>query len=205
MKIGVLALQGDCPEHEIAIERAARKLNLDVSTARVKSKADLSDISGIVLPGGESTTIGRLLKRTGLLEPLREELERGLPALGTCSGAVLLASEVRDRVVREVSQPILRVMSIEVLRNAFGRQRESFEATVEVEGVGQIRGAFIRAPVIVRVWGAARPLARIEHPLTGSVIAVAIENNMIASIFHPEVTGEIGLHALLLDLARGRL
>ncbi|MCX8196408.1 MAG: pyridoxal 5'-phosphate synthase glutaminase subunit PdxT [Acidilobaceae archaeon] len=191
--VGVLALQGDVLEHlEILRE-------LGASSKLVKRPQDLQGIDGIIIPGGESTTIGELVKASGLLEPLREMIEKGLPTLGTCAGAILLAKRVRDRVVGETSQPLLGVMDIGVLRNAFGRQRESFVAEVELEGIGRMRVAFIRAPIIEEAWGRSRMIGYVDHPQLGKAGAAAVQDNAIAVTFHPEITGERRLHEHLLE------
>jgi 5'-phosphate synthase pdxT subunit len=198
VSVGVIALQGDFLEHlEMLRELGARAVP-------VRRPGDLSGLDALVIPGGESTAIGRLMEARGLSEPVREMALSGAPVLGTCAGAILMARRVRDRVVGETGQPTLRLMDIAVLRNAFGRQSSSFEAVVEVEGVGAVRAAFIRAPVISEVWGSARPIARLEHPRLGRVVVAAAQGSMVAAVFHTEVTGDPGLHRLLLDMARGR-
>ncbi len=146
MKVGVLALQGDVEEHEYAIRRAADELKINVDVVRVKKPEHLNGLNALVIPGGESTTIGSLASRNGLLDRLRDLIINGLPTLGTCAGAIFMAREVRDSVVGETGQPILGVMDIAVVRNAFGRQRDSFEVDVTIEGIGAVRAVFIRAP-----------------------------------------------------------
>ncbi|MFN4046096.1 MAG: pyridoxal 5'-phosphate synthase glutaminase subunit PdxT, partial [Acidilobaceae archaeon] len=199
---GVLALQGDYMDHVEVTRKALQARGVSGDVVLVKDEDSLKSIDAIIIPGGESTVIGRLLERAGMLEELRSAIAGGLPTLGTCAGAILLAKKVRDRVVGETRQPIIGVMSIGVLRNAFGRQRESFEMGLEVSGYGRIKAAFIRAPAIVELWGDARELSGFDHPEIGRVAALAVEGSMIASIFHPEVTGETLLHETLIDMVK---
>ncbi|MGC9178874.1 MAG: pyridoxal 5'-phosphate synthase glutaminase subunit PdxT [Vulcanisaeta sp.] len=203
MRVGILALQGDIEEHEYAIKKAAEELGINVDVIRVKRVEHLDGLNALIMPGGESTTIGSLARRNDLINRLREAIINGLPTLGTCAGAIFMAKEVRDSVVGEIGQPILSVMDIAVVRNAFGRQRDSFETDLNIEGFGTIRAVFIRAPVIVKTWGDAKPMASIKHPRLGVTIATAQENHMIATAFHPELT-TTKVHRYLLELALGR-
>jgi len=197
VKVGVLALQGDFLEHAQILREVP-----GAEPVYVKKPRDLAGIDALVLPGGESTTIGALLAASGLLEPVRELLLSGLPALGTCAGAVLMAKKVADRVVGETRQHLLKVMDVSVLRNAFGRQRESFEAVVSIEGLGEVRGAFIRAPAIVEAFGSAKIVGYVEHPKLGRVGAAAVQGAMMAVTFHPEITGDKKLYERLVKLAK---
>jgi 5'-phosphate synthase pdxT subunit len=180
--VGVLALQGDVREHVHALEAVG-------ATARpVKRLADLSGLDGIVLPGGESTTMGRLLGIFDLLDPLRALLADGLPAYGTCAGMILLAAEVVDG---RPGQELLGGLDITVRRNAFGSQVESFESDLDVEGVGDVHGVFIRAPWVERAGPSVQVLARVgEHP-----VAVR-QGHLLATSFHPELTGDTRMHEL---------
>lgn len=184
MRVGVVALQGDVLEH-LQILR-----ELGVEAVPVKRPRELSAIDAIVLPGGESTTIGELMTLGGLMEPLRDAILAGTPVMGTCAGAILMAKKIADRVTGVTGQRALEVMDISVIRNAFGRQRESFVAEIEMEGLGKVRAAFIRAPAIVEAWGSARITARLQHRIAGDVGVAAEQSNMMALAFHPEVTGE---------------
>ncbi|WP_069807637.1 pyridoxal 5'-phosphate synthase glutaminase subunit PdxT [Vulcanisaeta thermophila] len=183
MRIGVLAVQGDVEEHEYAVRRAMERLGINGDVVRVKRVEDLTGLSGIIIPGGESTSIWRLTSRGNLMDKLRDEITNGLPVMGTCAGAIFMAREVRDRVVGETGQGVLNVMDISVVRNFYGRQRESFETTLNIEGIGTVRAVFIRAPAIVKYWGSAKPLVAY-----GDNYPVVIENNMLALTFHPELT-----------------
>lgn len=203
MRVGILALQGDVEEHEYAVKRAAEELGVNVGVTRVKRIEHLDGLGALIIPGGESTTIGSLARRNGLIDRLRDLIINGLPTLGTCAGAIFMAKEVRDSVVGETGQSILGVMDIAVVRNAFGRQGESFESDLEINGIGTVRSVFIRSPAIIRAWGSARPLASVMHPRLGNVITAAQENNMLATAFHPELT-TTKIHKYLLEVAMGK-
>ena len=189
--MGVLALQGDVREHLRALTAAGA----DARPVRVPG--DLADLDGVVLPGGESTTIGRLLALSGLLEPLRELLGRGLPAYGSCAGLVLLADEVVDGLV---GQPLLGGLDVTVRRNAFGAQAHSFEAALALAGLdAPVHGVFIRAPWVERAGAGVEVLASVDgHP-----VAVR-QGALLATSFHPELTGDLQVHALFVDQVRTR-
>jgi 5'-phosphate synthase pdxT subunit len=180
MKVGVLALQGDVREHVRALESAG------ASAVPVKRVSDLDGLDGIVLPGGESTTMGRLLTLFELLEPLQARLRDGLPAYGTCAGMILLASEVLDG---RSDQRLIGGLDITVRRNAFGSQVHSFEQDLTVDGVGEVHGVFIRAPWVERAGPSVAVLASVgEHP-----VAVR-QGHLLATSFHPELTGDGRMH-----------
>lgn len=200
VRVGVLGLQGDVLEH-VELLREIK----GVEPVVVKDAKSLASVDALVIPGGESTTIGRLIEMRGLREDIIDRIRGGLPVLGTCAGAILLATRVEDREVGEVEQPLLRVMDIYVLRNAFGRQKDSFEAQVELDGIGRVRGAFIRAPVIKEAWGKAEIIGYINHPVGGKAGVAAIQDNMLAVVFHPEITGDKKIHLFLIDMAKGRM
>ena len=186
MKVGVLALQGDVREH-VEILRG-----LDAATVPVRTSEDLQEVDALVLPGGESTTIGFMLEEHGMIEPLRKRIEDGLPVLGTCAGAILLAKTIEGGEV-----PRIGILDTVVHRNAYGRQVDSFEDDVDVEGVGHVHAVFIRAPVIESIGEGVDVLATHRD---GPV--VVRQNNILAATFHPELAHEDGLHRLLLDSAR---
>jgi 5'-phosphate synthase pdxT subunit len=190
-RVGVLAVQGDVREH-IDLLRG-----LGVAGVVVKTIEDLEAVDALVLPGGESTTIGFLLDEHGMIDPLRKRIEDGLPVLGTCAGAILLARTVVGGPVRD--WPKVSVLDAVVHRNAYGRQVDSFEDDVDVQGVGKMHAVFIRAPVIESVGEGVEVLAVYRD---GPV--VVRERNVIAATFHPELADESGLHELLLAAARAR-
>ena len=195
-RIGVLALQGDVREH-VAVLRGA-----GVEPVLVRRAEHLADLDGVVLPGGESTTIGRLLGRFEMLEPLRDLLAAGTPAFGSCAGMVLLAREVLDG---RPDQPVLGALDVTVRRNAFGSQVESFETDLPLDGVGQVHGVFIRAPWVERTGAGVEVLARVPAglPAAGRVVAVR-QGPVLATSFHPELTGDGRVHELFCQIVRER-
>ncbi len=192
MKIGVLAIQGDFAEHRVMLKR------LGVETVEVRLPQALEGLDGLILPGGESTTIGKLSVDFGLLEPLRE-FGRTHAIWGTCAGAIFLSKDARR------SQPLLGIMDINVQRNAFGRQVDSFEADLEIPALQQATGStapyhavFIRAPIIESVFGEAQVLSTLAD---GRIVA-AQQGKMLATSFHPELTADTRFHEFFLTLAR---
>jgi len=185
-KVGVLALQGDFREHLEALQAAGAE------TREVRRPAELADLDGLIIPGGESTTIRRLLAAYELGEPIRRRAAAGFPVYGTCAGCILLAHEVDGEGV-----PPLDLVDIGVARNAYGRQVESFEADLSVPVLGPepLRAVFIRAPRIERVGPAVETLARLED---GSVVA-ARQGNLVVTTFHPELTGDSRFHRYFLE------
>ncbi len=186
--IGVLALQGDVREHLRALEAAGLRAR------PVKRAEEIESLAGLVIPGGESTTIGKLMERFGLADPIRVLCEAGKPIYGTCAGAILLAKEIVGS-----DQWRLGLMDIEVERNVYGRQVDSFEADIEVEGLegGPVRAVFIRAPAIRSVGEGVAVLARHEGQ-----IVMARQGNLLASTFHPELTDDPRVHQLVGRLGR---
>lgn len=195
--VGVLALQGDVPEHLRMLGRAGAR------AVPVRRAAELDDLDGLVIPGGESTTIGKLAQMYGLLVPLRELAERGCPVFGTCAGAILLARRALSAEGAPTDQPLMGSMDTVVRRNAFGRQVASFETDLEIEGVagGPVHVVFIRAPWIEE-WGpGVEVLARVETG-AGVRVVVARQGRLLASAFHPELTGDDRLHRMFVEMAR---
>ncbi|OZC43864.1 pyridoxal 5'-phosphate synthase glutaminase subunit PdxT [Rhodococcus sp. 14-2483-1-1] len=193
--IGVLALQGDVREHLAALESSG------ANGITVRRPAELAQIDGLIIPGGESTTMSNLLGVFDLLDPLRARLAEGMPAYGSCAGMILLASEILD------TRPDARhldSLDITVRRNAFGRQVDSFETdldVIEIDG-GPVRAVFIRAPWVERVGEEVEVLATVPHgPAAGRVVAVR-QNSVLATSFHPEVTGDDRVHRLFVDMVR---
>jgi 5'-phosphate synthase pdxT subunit len=187
-RVGILALQGDVREHSGALRRAGAE------PVPVKRPEHLDGLTGIVLPGGESTTMGRLMGLFGLLEPLRVLIAQGFPAYGTCAGMILLASDVVDG---RPDQPVLGGLDITVRRNAFGSQVDSFEDDLDVAGVGGFHGVFIRAPWVERIGPDVEVLACVgEHP-----VAVR-QGPLLATSFHPELTDDHRMHELFLTSIR---
>jgi 5'-phosphate synthase pdxT subunit len=190
--IGVLAMQGDFAEHVTLLGRVG------VDAHEVRTLAELDACDGLIIPGGESTTIARLLIAFDLMEPLRARIAAGLPVWGTCAGAILLA-----RDAPALDRPPIGVMDISVDRNAFGRQLESFEADLDVTGIdgAPLRAVFIRAPVISSTGPGVEVLARLDD---GRVVACR-ERSMLATSFHPELTGDTRFHEFFVSLVREAL
>jgi 5'-phosphate synthase pdxT subunit len=188
VKIGVLAVQGAFAEH-VAILAA-----IGVEGVEVRLPADLEEVSGLILPGGESTAQRRLIERWGLREPILDLARSGAPLFGTCAGMILLAHDIVDG-----DPPALPLLDIGVRRNAFGRQLDSFEAEVSVPMLGDrpIHAVFIRAPIVERVGPGVDVLARLGD---GRIVAVR-ERNVVATAFHPELTGETRFHRLVATMA----
>jgi 5'-phosphate synthase pdxT subunit len=196
VKIGVLALQGDYLEHAQLLKE------LGVEAVYVKRSEQLREIKALIIPGGESTTIGNLISQMGLSQAIVKYAEEGNPVLGTCAGTIILAKKVIDRVVGETGQFTLGLMNVAVTRNAFGRQNESFEAKVYIEDVGEVRAAFIRAPVISDAWSPAKITGYIDHPAIGRVGVAAKQGSLIAISFHPEIKGDKKIYEYLISLAK---
>jgi 5'-phosphate synthase pdxT subunit len=189
--IGVLALQGDFREHREAMER------LHVATSEVRLPRDLAGLDGLIIPGGESTTIVRLMRTSGLLDTLRQNAAQGFPMWGTCAGMILLA-----RRLDETGIPALQAMDMTVRRNAFGRQVDSFEAdlTIPVLGADPFHAVFIRAPIIEDVGTTVEVLSRLPN---GTPVA-AQEGRLLATAFHPELTSDLRFHRHFLHIVAHR-
>ncbi len=186
MLIGVLALQGAFREHE----KTLRACGEGIETRQVRLPGQLEGIDALVIPGGESTTMGKLMVEFGLLEPIREKAAGGLPVFGTCAGLIMLATEISGS-----GQPRLGLMDMLVERNAFGRQVDSFEADIEIARLGQepFRAVFIRAPYIMKVGPEVEVLASY-----GEKIVFARQGRFLAAAFHPELTDDLRVHRYFL-------
>ncbi|MEU6392275.1 pyridoxal 5'-phosphate synthase glutaminase subunit PdxT [Streptomyces sp. NPDC046939] len=190
--VGVLALQGDVQEHLVALATA------DAVARPVRRPEELAEVDGLVVPGGESTTISKLANLFGLMEPLRARVRAGMPVYGTCAGMIMLADKILDP---RSGQETIGGIDMIVRRNAFGRQNESFEAAVDVRGVegDPVEGVFIRAPWVESVGASVEVLA--EHG--GHIVAVR-QGNALATSFHPELTGDHRLHGLFVEMVRAK-
>jgi len=197
LTIGILGLQGDIEEHLAITKLALSQLGLDGEVIWAKTIKDIKRVDGLIIPGGESTVIGRLMEYNRTLKAVKERIYDGIPVLGTCAGLITLAKKVYDRTVGEVKQPILGVMDVVVERNAFGRQRESFEADLEIPALGEkpFRGVFIRAPAIREMGPQVKTLCRLNE-----VVVAAQQHNMIGVAFHPELADDTRLHEYFIRL-----
>lgn len=195
MKAGVISVQGAFPEHIDAFNRAFRVLGLEGEAITVRRIDDLNGVDCMALPGGESTTISKLLKRFGLFDELVEMGESGVPIMGTCAGCVLLSREGDEQVLKTGTQ-LLGLMDMSVTRNAFGRQRESFEAMLEVKGLDSPFPAFfIRAPAIESVWGCCEP-----YSYYNGKIVMSRQENLLGLSFHPELCADTRIHEMLVNM-----
>jgi 5'-phosphate synthase pdxT subunit len=193
--VGVLALQGDVREHLRALERSG------AAAVGVRRACELDAVDGLVLPGGESTTIGKLVVAFELLEPLRKRIADGMPAYGSCAGMILLAERVLDGVAGQVT---LGGLDVTVRRNAFGRQVDSFEEPISVDGVGDdpFHAVFIRAPWVESVGDGVDVLGQVEAgPAAGRIVAVR-QGALLATSFHPELAGDARVHALFVRMVK---
>ncbi|RXX22212.1 pyridoxal 5'-phosphate synthase glutaminase subunit PdxT [Streptococcus oralis] len=190
MKIGILALQGAFEEHEKVLDK------LGVTSVEIRNLDDFqqhqSDLSGLIMPGGESTTMGKLLRDQQMLLPIREAILSGLPVFGTCAGLILLAKEITSQ-----EESHLATMDIVVERNAYGRQLGSFYTEAECKGVGKIPMIFIRGPIISSLGEDAEILATVDDQ-----IVAAQEKNMLVTSFHPELTDDVRLHQYFINMCK---
>ena len=196
-RVGVLAVQGDVREHLYAVERAG------AVGVTVRRPSELEGVDGLIIPGGESTTMDKLVRAFELYEPLRARIAAGLPVYGSCAGMIMLADRIADA---RPDQETLGGLDITVRRNAFGRQVDSFEEDLHIRELGgePVRAVFIRAPWVEEAGDAVQVLARVEHgPAAGRIVA-ARQGALLATSFHPEVTGDHRVHAYFVDLVRRR-
>ncbi|MDA8372342.1 MAG: pyridoxal 5'-phosphate synthase glutaminase subunit PdxT [Nocardiopsaceae bacterium] len=196
--IGVLALQGDTAEHLRVLEK------LGVAGVPVLRSEELDEVQGLIIPGGESTTMVKLAARYGLMEPLREHIREGLPVYGTCAGMILLAERVLDGID---GQETIGGIDMAVRRNAFGRQAESFETGVDIDGVdgAPVEAVFIRAPWVESVGARVRVLGQTTYGEQAGRIVAVRQGRLLATSFHPELTGDARIHRLFVDMVKGQV
>jgi len=197
LTFGVLSIQGDVLENILSVKAAIEALDVDATVTAVRTPDEISKVDALVIPGGESTTIGQLSKFNGSLKILKEKIEQGMPVLGICAGMVLLSNNANDKVVGKIDQPLLNILDIKLERNSFGRQRESFESDISLDSIGipKFNGVFIRAPSISDVGSDVEVLSKFNE----KIIAVK-KNNVIGVAFHPELTTDISLHKYFVNL-----
>ena len=194
IKVGVLALQGDIEENVNACKEAFARLNKDGIVKQVKYANEIKDIDALIIPGGESTVIGLLAMINNSASIIMDKVKQGMPVLGTCAGMILLAKRAYDRVVGETRQKLLGLLDITVERNTFGRQIDSFEAEISIDGIAdRFNGVFIRAPIVKQYSSKVKPIAR----LADNVVAVR-QDNIIGTSFHPELADDPRLHEYLI-------
>ncbi|HVQ01062.1 MAG TPA: pyridoxal 5'-phosphate synthase glutaminase subunit PdxT [Candidatus Thermoplasmatota archaeon] len=193
-RIGVLSIQGAVSEHIAIMNRALREEGLQGDTTFVRRSLDIERIDALILPGGESTTISRILVRTGMHEAIKKRIVRNdFPIMGTCAGCVLLAKELTDN---PGDVQLLKAMDMRVERNAFGRQKQSCERSLDIKGFdAPFNAVFIRAPIITKVWGSCEVLATLEKE-----IVMARQGHYLALSFHPELTSDLRVHRMFLRM-----
>lgn len=196
--VGVLSVQGDVYENVAVSHDALNEMNISGDVIPVKTPSAISDVDVMIIPGGESTTIGLLTLAGDTLATLGERIRGGMPTLGVCAGLILLAGDVTDRMLGGTGQPLLKVLDIKLERNSFGRQRDSFETTLSLKplGIADFPGVFIRAPSITAV----SPDIDVISVYDNRIVAVR-RDNIIGTSFHPELSGSTELHKYLIKMA----
>ena len=197
IQIGILAVQGDVTENFLATMASMSELGIDGTVVQVKTIEQISELDGLIIPGGESTVIGQMSLVNGGLKKIKEKIESGMPVFGICAGMIFLSKNSKDKVVGKVEQPLLDVLDVKIERNSFGRQKDSFEANISMESVGisSFNGVFIRAPSVSETGSDVEILAKFNE----KIVAVK-QGNILATAFHPELTRDISLHKSFVKL-----
>ncbi len=197
LNIGVLALQGDVEENIISTKEALAQLNETGTVFPVKTPEQIAKLDGLILPGGESTMIGELSLVNGSLKKIKEKIEKGMPVFGICAGLILLSKDTQDRIVGKTNQPLLEQLEIGIERNSFGRQHESFEAEISMDGIQipKFNGVFIRAPAILEIGEGVEIISKFDE----KIIAVK-KDNILATSFHPELTSDCSMHKYFVNM-----
>lgn len=199
LTVGVLSVQGDVQENLLSTKAAIDELGIDGKVIDVRKPEEISQLDGLIIPGGESTTIGQLSLVNGSLKEIKQKVESGMPVLGICAGMVLLANNASDKVVGKTEQPLFDFLDINLERNSFGRQRESFEANISMDSIGisNFNGVFIRAPTITTASNDIEVLAKLNE----KIVAIK-KNNIIGTSFHPELTEDLAIHKYFVNLVK---
>ena len=197
LTVGVLSIQGDVQENIISTKAALDELGFDGTVTDVKTPDEISQLDGLIIPGGESTTIGQLSLVNGSLKVLKEKIDSGMPVLGICAGMIMLSKTANDKVVGKTDQPLLDILDIKLERNSFGRQRESFETDISLDSINipKFNGVFIRAPSVSEVGSDVEVLSKFND----KIVAVK-KGNVIGTSFHPELTEDNSLHKYFVNL-----
>ena len=197
INVGVLSIQGDVQENLLSTKTALDELEIDGTVTDVKTPEDISNLDGLIIPGGESTTIGQLSLVNGSMKVLKEKIENGMPVLGICAGMIMLSKTADDRVVGKTDQPLLDILDIKLERNSFGRQKESFEADISMDSIDipKFNGVFIRAPSVSDVGSDVEVLSKFNE----KIVAIR-KGNVIGTSFHPELTEDTSLHKYFVKL-----
>lgn len=199
VKIGVLAIQGDVAENIAATKQAISELGLEGTVSAVKTPEEISNLDGIIIPGGESTTIGQLSLVNSSLKVMKEKIESGMPTLGICAGMIVLSKTAEDRVIGKTNQPKLDLLDVKLERNSFGRQKDSFETEISMIpiNISKFNGVFIRAPSISEVGQDIEVLSKLNE----KIVAVK-KGKIIGTSFHPELTRDISLHKYFVSMIK---
>ncbi|MFQ5440687.1 MAG: pyridoxal 5'-phosphate synthase glutaminase subunit PdxT [Nitrosopumilaceae archaeon] len=199
INVGILAIQGDVQENLISTRKAIEELGIDGTVIDVKTADDVSKLDGLIIPGGESTTIGQLSLVNSSLKVMKEKIEAGMPVLGICAGMILLSKTADDRVIGKTNQPLLDLLDVKLERNSFGRQRKSFEGEVSMNSIdiSKFNGVFIRAPSVSEVGSDVEVLAKFNE----KIVAIK-KGNIIGTSFHPELTSDVSLHKYFVNLIK---
>jgi 5'-phosphate synthase pdxT subunit len=195
--VGVLSIQGDVQENILSAKSAIAELGLDGNVVDVRTPEEISQLDGLIIPGGESTTIGQLSLVNGSLKILKEKIQGGMPVLGICAGMIMLSNTANDRIVGKTDQPLLDILDIKLERNSFGRQKQSFESDISLDSINipKFNGVFIRAPSVSDVGSDVEVLSKFNE----RIVAVK-KGNVIGTAFHPELTKDTALHKYFINL-----
>ena len=197
LTVGILSIQGDVQENLVSTKAAISELGFDGTVIGVKTPDEISQLDGLIIPGGESTTIGQLSLVNGSLKVLKEKIDSGMPVLGICAGMIMLSKTANDKVVGKTDQPLLDILDIKLERNSFGRQRDSFETDISLDSINipKFNGVFIRAPSVSEVGSDVEVLSKFND----KIVAVK-KGNVIGTSFHPELTEDNSLHKYFVNL-----
>ena len=197
--VGILALQGDVTENFMATMAALHDAGMDSTVSQVKTPDQISKLDGLIIPGGESTMMGQLSMVNGAMNALKEIIDGGTPVFGICAGMILLSKNSTDRVMGSTEQPLLDMLDVEIERNSFGRQKDSFQAEISLDpiGISSFQGVFIRAPAILTSGSNVEVLSKFNE----KIIAVK-QGNILATSFHPELTQDISLHKHFVEMIK---
>ena len=197
LSVGILSIQGDVRENLLSVKKAIEESGINANVIEVKTPDDIKKLDGLIIPGGESTTIGQLSLVNGSMQIIKDKIQTGMPVLGICAGMILLSSTAKDRIVGGIDQPLFDVLDVKLERNSFGRQGESFESDISLNSIGisKFNGVFIRAPSVTEVGNDVEILSEFDN----KIVAVK-QGNIIGTSFHPELTQDASLHKYFLSL-----
>jgi pyridoxal 5'-phosphate synthase pdxT subunit len=197
LTVGVLSIQGDVQENLVSTKTAIDELGIDGKVIAVRTPDEISQLDGLIIPGGESTTIGQLSLVNGSLKIIKEKIQSGMPVLGICAGMIMLSNTANDRVIGKTDQPLLDIFDIKLERNSFGRQKQSFESNISLDSIDipKFNGVFIRAPSVSDVGSDVEILSKFND----RIVAIK-KGNVIGMSFHPELTEDTSVHKYFINL-----